>query len=183
MHSHVCFGKTFESDLKYRITWSISYSPICAVNLISLLILIACFPIFWTTHHSPGAVPTHLLMSSYNPFTSLLSCSSFMHVSRNIVSIDGSISGSNLSLLPKVEASIKLFLASMKVSLVCSKSNYFFHRSLANPSTIFGLFSFIISHHNSTSEHHAHIWIFLTWLRPHHLQVLSRARLERSLVA
>lgn len=33
--SQVCFGRTFASDPKSRITWSISYSPICAVNLIS----------------------------------------------------------------------------------------------------------------------------------------------------
>ena len=63
-------------------------------------------------------------MSSCNPFTALLSCSSFIHVPRNVVRIYGSIFGSGLSLFPEVEASAKLFLASMKVSQVRSKSNY-----------------------------------------------------------
>ena len=123
MPSHVYFGKTFTSNPKSRITWSISYSPIYALNLISLPVLVLCFPIFRTTRSSPGSIPSHLFMSSCSPFTALLLRSSFMHVSRKIVSIDGSISSSGLSLLPKVEASTNLFLASMKVSRVRSKSN------------------------------------------------------------
>lgn len=123
MLSHVYCGKTFAFDPKSRITWFISYSPICVVNLISLPILVLCFPIFQTMCGSPGMVPVHLLMSSYNPFISLLSRSNFMHVSRNVLSIDGSISSFGLSFLPKVETSAKLFLASMKVSRACSKSN------------------------------------------------------------
>ena len=123
MHSHVYFGKTFRYDPRSRITWSISYSPICTVNLLYLPILIACFPILWTTRGSPSAVPTHLFMSSCNPFTASLSWVTFIHVSRNVVSIDGSVSNSGLSLLPEVDASVKLFLASMKVSLAHSKSN------------------------------------------------------------
>jgi len=75
-------------------------------------------------HGSPSAILALLFMSSYNPFIALLSCSSFMHVSKNVVSINGSIVGSGLSLLPEVEASVKLFLASMKVSLARSKSNF-----------------------------------------------------------
>lgn len=124
MHSHVYFGKMFASDPKSRITWSISYSPIYVVSLISLPVLVLCFPIFWTTRNSPGAIPAHLLMSSCNPFTALLLHSIFIHVSRNIVNIDGSISGACLSFLPKVEASAKLFLASINVSGAHSKSNY-----------------------------------------------------------
>ena len=100
-----------------------SYSPIYTVNLISLLVRFVCVSSFHTTRGSPSAVPVHLLMSSCNPFTALLSRSNFMHVSRNVVSIDGSISCFVLSLLPELEASVKLFLASMKVSLVHSKSN------------------------------------------------------------
>lgn len=123
MRSHVCFSRTFASDPKSRITWPVSYSPICAINLISLPILILCFPIFLTMRGSPGAVPTHLLMSSYDPFTSLLSFSNFIHVSKNVISVGGSISISGLSLLPEVEASMKLFLASIKVSRARSKSN------------------------------------------------------------
>ena len=72
----------------------------------------------------PGTVPVHLCTSSCSLFTAFLSRSSFMHVSRNIVSIDGSISSSGMSLLPEVEASTKLFFASMKFSLAHSKSNY-----------------------------------------------------------
>jgi len=123
MGSHVYFGRTFASDPRSRITWSISYSPIYAVNLISLPVLIACFPRIRTTRGSPGAVPAHLIMSSCSPFIALLSHNSFMHVSKNVVSIDGSISVSGLGLLPEVEASAKLSLASMKVSLARSKSN------------------------------------------------------------
>lgn len=123
MHSHVYFDRTFAYDPKSKITWSISYSTIYVVNLISLLILFVCFPIFRTTRDSPGVVLVNLLMSSYNPFIALLSRSRFMYVSRNFVSIDGSISSSGLSFLPKVEASLKLFLASMNVSLAHSKSN------------------------------------------------------------
>jgi len=67
-------------------------------------------------HGSPGAIPTHLVMISYSPFIALLSRNNFMHVSKNVVSIDGSNFGSSLSLLPEVEASTKLFLASMNVS-------------------------------------------------------------------
>lgn len=72
---------------------------------------------------SPGMVPVHLFMSSCNPFTTFLSRSSFMHVCRNVMSIDGSTFGSVVSLLPEVEAAVKLFLASMKIFLVRSKSN------------------------------------------------------------
>ena len=115
MRSHVCFGKMFASDPRSRIACSISYSPIYTVNLISLPIHVVCFPSFWTMHGSPG--PTHLVMSSCSPFTTLLSCNNFMHVYRKVVSIYGSISSSSLSLLPEVEASVKLFLASMNVSL------------------------------------------------------------------
>lgn len=154
------------SDPKSRITWSISYSPICVVNLISLHVLILCFSIFWTTCSSPIVIVVHLLMCSCNPLTTLLSHSSFIHVSRNIVSIDGSISDSSLSLLLEVEASVKLFLASIKVSQACSKSTlqiklFFVHQSLANPSTLFRMVAFIISRHNSTSEHNTHIKFFL----------------------
>jgi len=46
-----------------------------------------------------------------------------MHVSKKVVSIYGYISSSSLSLLAKVEAFVKLFLASMNVSFLCSKSN------------------------------------------------------------
>lgn len=70
---------------------------------------------------SPDA--THLVISSFSPLTSLLSSRSFMHVSRKVVSIEGSIPGSSKSLLPKVEASVKLSLASMNVSVMRSKSN------------------------------------------------------------
>jgi len=72
-------------------------------------------------HGSPD--PTHLVRSYCNPFIALLSHNNFMHVSRKVVSIDGSISGSSLSLLPEVEASVKLFLASTNVSFARSKSN------------------------------------------------------------
>ena len=65
----------------------------------------------------------HLLMSSCSPFIALMSHSSFMHVSRNVISIDGSIYNFGLSFLSEVEALAKLFLASMKVSLARSKSN------------------------------------------------------------
>ena len=94
------------------------------MSLISCHVLILCFLILLTMHCSPGMVPTHLLISCYNPFTALLSCSNFIQVSRKVVSIEGSISSSGLSFLPEVEASAKLFLASMKVSRVRSKSNY-----------------------------------------------------------
>ena len=110
-------------DPRSRIIWSISYSPICIVNLISLPFLVACFAIFQTMRGSPSVVPAHLFMSFYSPFTTLLSHNNFMHVSKNVLSIDGSIFGSGLSLLPEVEASTNLFLASMKFSLVHSKSN------------------------------------------------------------
>ena len=123
MRSHVGFGRTFTFDPRSRITWSISYSPIFAVNIISLPIHIIYFPSFRTTRGSPGTVPAHLVMISCNPFIALLSCNNFMHVSKNVVSIDGSISSSSLSLHPKVEAFAKLFLASMNVYLARSKSN------------------------------------------------------------
>ena len=67
--------------------------------------------------------PVHLVMSSCSPFIALLSRSNFMHVSRKVVSIDGSITDSSLSLLPEVEASVNLFLASTNVSFMRSKSN------------------------------------------------------------
>ena len=121
MRSHVCFGSTFVSDLIFKITWSISSSLICTINLISLPVRNACFPSFWTTRGSPD--PTHLVISSYSPFTALLSHNSFMHVSKKVVSIEGSIPSSSWSLLPKVEASVKLFSASMNVSFTRSKSN------------------------------------------------------------
>ena len=121
MHSHVCFGSTFMFEPRSRITWSILYSPIWAVILISLPVRNACFPSFWTTRGSLD--PVHLVISSYSPLIALLSCNNFMHVSRNIVSIEGSIPGSSWSLLPKVDASLKLFLASMNVSFAHSKSN------------------------------------------------------------
>lgn len=123
MCSHVCFGRTFASNPRSKITWSISYSPIYAINLISLPVCIVCFLSFWTTRDSSGVVPRHLVMSSYSPFTTLLSRGIFMHVSKNVVSIDGSIDGSSLSLLPEVEASVKLRLDFMNVSLAHSKSN------------------------------------------------------------
>ena len=122
MHSNLYFGKTFASNPRSRITLSISYSLIYAVNLIFLLFCIVCFLSFQTIRCSLGMVPTHLVMSSCSPFTTLLSCSIFMHVSKNAVSIDASISSSSLSLLPEVEASAKLLLASMNVSLARSKS-------------------------------------------------------------
>ena len=121
MHSHVFFDSTFTFDSTSRITWSISYSPIWVVNLISLLVRNACFPSFWTTRGSPD--PAHLVISSYSPFTALLSHISFMHVSRKVVNIEGSILGSSWSLLPEVEASVKLFLTSMNVSFARFKSN------------------------------------------------------------
>jgi len=124
MCSHVYFGRTFASNPMYRIRWSISYSPICTVSLISLPVLLLLFPVFHTTRSSPHVVLSHLLMSSYNPFTALLSCNSFMHASRNVVSIDGSISSSSLYFLHEVEASLKPFFASIKFSRACSKSNY-----------------------------------------------------------
>ena len=121
MCSHVCFGSTFASDLRTRITWYISYSLICTINLISLLVHNACFPSFRTTHGSPN--PTFLVISSYSPLTTFLSCSSSMRVSRKVVSIEGSIPSSSWSLLPEAEAFVKLFLASMNVFFTCSKSN------------------------------------------------------------
>lgn len=123
MHSHIYFGRKFASDPRSKITSSISYFPIYVVNLISLPIRIVCFPSFWTMYGSPGVVPANLVMSAYSPFIALLPCNSFMHVTKNVVSIDGSISHSSLSLIPQVEESAKLFLASMNVSLVRSKSN------------------------------------------------------------
>ena len=123
IRSRVYFDRTFTSDPKSRMTWSISCSPIYVVSLISLPVLVLCFPIFSTTCGSPGTVPTHLLMSSCNPFTTLLLCSNFIHVSMNVVSMDGSIFDFGLYFLPEVKASTKLFLASMRVSWVCSKSN------------------------------------------------------------
>jgi len=73
--------------------------------------------------HGSARAPIFLLMSSCNPFITLLSHSNFIHVFRNVVIIDGSIFGYSLSFLPEVEASTKLFLASMKVPRVHSKSN------------------------------------------------------------
>jgi len=121
MCSHVCFGSTFTSNPRSKITWSISYSAICVVNHISLPIRNVCFPSFWNTRISPDLA--HLVISSCNPFTALLSRSNFIHVSRKVVIIEESISGSSWSLLPEVEASVKLFLASMNVSFAKSRSN------------------------------------------------------------
>lgn len=121
MRSHVCFGSTFASNPRFRITWSISYSPLCAVNLISIPVRDVCFSSFWTMCDSPN--PAHLVMCSCSLFTALQCHNSFMHVSRKVVSIDGSIFGYGLSFLPKMEAYVKLFLASINVSFARSKSN------------------------------------------------------------
>ena len=121
MHSHVLFGSIFMFDPRSRITLSISDSPICVVNLISLPMHNACFPSFETTCHFLDLM--HLMISYCRNFTTLLSCSSFIHVSKKVVSIEGSIRGSSWSLLPEVEAFVKLFLASMNVSFAHSKSN------------------------------------------------------------
>lgn len=121
--SQVYFGKTFAYNPRSRITSSISYSLIYMVSLISRPVLALCLPIFRTTRGSPRVFSTHLFISSYNPFIALLSCNSFMQVSKKVVSIEGSISWSSLSLLLEVEALAKLFFASMSVSCSCSKSN------------------------------------------------------------
>jgi len=54
------------SDLRSKITWSISYSLICAVSIISRQICALCLPSFLTTHGSSVVVsfPAHLLISS-----------------------------------------------------------------------------------------------------------------------
>ena len=123
MRSHVYFGRMIVSNPRFKITCSISYSPICEINIISLPVHIVHFQSFRTMCGSFGVVLAHIVMSSCSPFIALVSCSSFMHVSKNVVSINGPISGSSLSLLPEVEASAKLLLASMNVSLAHSKSN------------------------------------------------------------
>jgi len=74
-------------------------------------------------HGSPSVVLENIVMSYCSPFIDFLSRNNFIHVTKNVVSIHGSISGCSFSLLPEVEASAKLFLASMNVFVACSKSN------------------------------------------------------------
>lgn len=95
------------------------------VSLISRPVLALCLPIFLTMRDSQGmfSFPAHLFISSCNPFTSLLSCNSFMQVSKKVVNIEGSIYSVGLSWLPEVEASTKLFFASINVSCARSRSN------------------------------------------------------------
>lgn len=122
IHSHACFGKTFVFDPRSKINGSISYSSICVVNLISLLDHVMCLSSFRTTQGSPDLA--HLVMSSCSPFTDFLSRKIFMKVSRKVISIDGSISSSSLSLLLEMEVFVKLFLASINFSFVCPKLNF-----------------------------------------------------------
>lgn len=119
--------------------------------------------------------PMHLVISSCSPLTALLLHSSFIHVTKKVVSIEGSIPGSGWSLLPEVEAFVKLFLASINVSFVCSKSNsgsfvgalrtrvsswvYFPLSSLVVVSLLSTIFTFGSSSHGSDLI----IWIF--WFR------------------
>ena len=132
------------------------------VSLISRPILVLCLPIFHTTCSSPRVVIMHLFMSSYSPFTALLSRSSFMQVSKKVVSMEGSISLSGLSLLLEVEASVKLFLASMIVSRALQIKLRLLRWSFSNPCTVFGLFPLVISYCDSTSEHYIYVWILFT---------------------
>ena len=71
--SPVFSSKAFMSDPRSKITWSISYSSICIVSLISCPVLSLWLPIFHTMQGSPGVFLVHLFISSYNPFTTLLS--------------------------------------------------------------------------------------------------------------
>lgn len=171
IHSQVCFSRMFTSDPKSKITWSISYSPICVISLISRLILLLCLTFFHTTCGSLGVFLAHLFISSYNPFTTLLSRGSFMQVSRKVVSIEGSISWSSLSFLRELEALEKLFFSSMNVSRVCSKLNLAsFTRALLSHVLYLGCFPL-------SSPVAIPLWsTMFARPRPHHLQVLSRLR-------
>ena len=148
MHSHVCFGNTFASDPKTKMTSSISYSPVCTVNHISCPMHKACFPSFQTTRGSPD--PAHLVVSSCNPLNASLLRSIFIHVSKKVVCIKGSILGSGWSLLPEVEASVKLFIASLNFSFMHSNSDSgsFVGASQTHKSSLgyFLLFSPIVAH-------------------------------------
>jgi len=172
MCSQVCFSNTFASEPRSRITWSISYSLIYAVNIISLPVCNACFPNFQTTRGSLD--PAHLVISSYSPLAILLSCNSFMYVSRNVVSIEGSIPGSGWSLQPKVEASVRLFVSSMNIPFVRSKLKL----APCGPHIFLCLLPLILSRGRTTSVHHVYIWVFFAWLKRHHLYILSWRRLE-----
>ena len=107
--------------------------------------------------------PAHLVIYSCNPLTTLFLWSNFMHVYKKVVSIEGSLSSSGWSLLPRVETSAKLLLASKHVSFEP------FHLPwLASPYPPCG---------HAISRYHVHAGVFLAWFKPHHLDVLRHHRL------
>lgn len=148
-----------------------------AINLISLPVHNACFPSFQNTRGSPDSA--HLVINYCSPLVALLSCNNFIHVSRKVVSMEGSIYGSGWSLLPKVEASLKLFLASINFSFVRSKSNSgSFARALQTHVSSLDHFIFIFLCGRATYEHHVHIGVLFTRFKPHNLDILSGRMLE-----
>ena len=105
-----------------------------------------------------------------------------MHVTIRVVSIDQSIFGSSLSLLPEVEASVKLFLASMNVSFARSNCTLVPLLDPCEPKHSLLATYLVVSCRNTTSEHDLYIQVLFTWLKPHHLQFLSWWRLECSFI-
>lgn len=72
-------------------------------------------PNFWMMRGSLH--PMHLFINSCKPLATFLSRRNFIHVSKEVVIIKGSLSDSGWSLLPGVEISMKLPQASRYVSL------------------------------------------------------------------
>lgn len=113
-------------------------------------------------------------MSSFSPFTDLLSLSNFIQASTKVVIIDGSSSWSGLSLLAKVEASMKIFFASIKASCACSKSNWVSFDGVLRthvPSSCYFPLSFpivILLHNNiftfRSSSHGSNLTIYRFWV-------------------
>lgn len=129
IRSHVCLGRTFASNPRSRITWSISNSLICTVNLISQPILFLFPYILFTTWCSIQGFyfPTQLSINSCNPSIAFLFLNN-LHVYRKdfkiveskfFVAVSSWFScGINDTGFFNVQAprSRKIFFASMKVS-------------------------------------------------------------------
>ena len=90
--SHVYLGNTIASDPKSKITWSISYSSICVVSLISRPVCLLCLPSLLTVRCSEGSLilPKQLSIRSWSPYTAFLSCKNFIQVFRKVANSEGS---------------------------------------------------------------------------------------------
>lgn len=92
--SMACLGKTFASDPKFRITWSISNSLICAVDCISRLVLFLPLSTLCTARYLSNGLPflVQLSINSCSPSISFWSLRSLMHVYKKDLNTEKSIS-------------------------------------------------------------------------------------------